>query len=661
MPSKKPNRAKEIIDKIFRDAEFAYGLKEFEGIKISEVLEITEEGKGRFSAKDLKTGKPRFVWDDKKQTGRPEEIVRQLWLHQLNTRYRYPFDRIDTEKDIHFGREIHAKAADLVVYKKDKITPHIIIEVKSPTEKKGIDQLKTYLNAEGSEIGVWSNGMTRVILYRPYPREFEDSLSEIPRSDQTIDDLFEVKKTWDGLNPKFDFIEIVKRIEELALAGSGANVFEETFKLIYAKLYDEKLARERREGREVIFRKYRAAEKTYQVINDELFKNAIAEWPDTFEPTDRVRLSPDRLNVCVGFLESIRLFETGQGEYEIIDGAFEHLITEVSKGKKGQYFTPRHVIKMCVKMLDPKDDERVIDPACGSGGFLLHAMYHVWDRYLTTEAAKKQYAAKFLFGLDFDDNMRRISQALMLIAGDGRHHIFKRDSLDARDWQRPESEDARVSLRPLLIALENASEARENQLTYRRLNFDLLLTNPSFAGENPDQGLLRQYELAKKDGHLRANVERHILFIERALDMLRPGGRMAIVLPQGVLNNTNMEYIREWLFEKARILAVVGLHGNTFKPHAGIKTSVLFLQKWGGDLPAEALAKAGAGEPLKDYPIFMAVSKKAGKDTSGDYVYKKDAGGNYVHDARGRKVLDHDLDEIAEAFVKFTKEQKFNF
>ncbi|MEK7542374.1 MAG: N-6 DNA methylase, partial [Patescibacteria group bacterium] len=245
----------------------------------------------------------------------------------------------------------------------------------------------------------------------------------------------------------------------------------------------------------------------------------------------------------------------------------------------------------------------------------------------------------------------RISQALMLIAGDGKHHIFKRDSLDARDWQGIESEEARVELKRLLTESNDSTESRENQLTYRHLNFDILLTNPPFAGENPDHALLRQYELARKDGgKLRNNVERHILFIERTLDMIRPGGRMAIVLPQGVLNNTSMQYIREWLFDKARILAVIGLHGNTFKPHTGTKTSVLFLQKWNKN-----------EKPLKDYPIFMAVSKKSGKDSSGDYVYKKDTKGNYVHSDKGRKVLDHDLDEIAAAFTKFAKEHNFNF
>lgn len=648
MPTIKPNKAEEIIGEIFKDQEMVFGLKEFAGIDIYKTLYISEEEPNRFYIKDIKTGSQKFVYDSVKKNGKPEEIVRQLWLHKLHSHYLYPFERIDTEKSIHFGREIHAKAADIIVYKPDKITPYIIIEVKNPNEKKGIDQLKTYLNSEGSEIGVWSNGIGKVVLYRPYPKEFEDSLVDIPRSDQTIDDLFEIKRKWVELNPKFDFIEVIKHIEELALAGSGANVFEEIFKLIYAKLYDEKLARERRENQEVLFRKCKQPEKTYEVING-LFRDAIKEWPDTFEITDRIRLSPARLSVCVPFLEDIRLFETGVAELEIIDAAFEYLITEVSKGKKGQYFTPRHVIKMCVKMLNPKDSEHIIDVACGSGGFLLHAMYYIWQK-ITSDAAKKDYASKYLFGIDFDDNMRRISQALMLIAGDGKHHIFKRDSLDARDWQGIESEDARVALRPLLHKFENLAEDKENNISYRFLDFNILLTNPPFAGENPEAGMLRQYELAKSDGKLKNNVERHILFIERSLDAVKPGGRLAIVLPQGVLNNTNMQYVREFLFNKARILAVVGLHGNTFKPHTGTKTSVLFLQKW----PENE-------EPLKDYPIFMAVSKKSGKDSSGEYVYKKDEKNNFVHDSRGRKVLDHDLDLIAEEFIKFAKKEGFSF
>ncbi len=647
MSTKKPNRAEEIIGKIFRDTEMAFGLKEFEGIDIYKVLEITEEEKGRYYLKDKKSGKSRFVFDEKKGTGKPEEIVRQLWLHKLNVHYKYPLDRMDTEKDIHFGREIHSKAVDIVVYKTDKITPYILVEVKAPTESKGIDQMKGYLNAEGSEIGVWSNGRKRVILYRPYPKEFDDTLPDLPAADKTIDDLLEEKKTYfEYTTTKVSLKDIVESMEELVLANSGDDVFTEVFKLVYAKLYDEQEAKLHRADNEVFFRKYRDPSKTYSVIND-LFKQAIKRWPGTFYEQENINLSAEHLSIVVGELERTRLFGS---DLSIIDEAFEHLIPEVAKGKKGQYFTPRHVISMAVKMLDPKADEYVIDPAAGSGGFLIGAMYWVKEKHLRdSEEAMREYAKDYVWGIDFAEEISKVSRALMLIAGDGRSHLFKLNSLDPREWQGEDSQllDARSKLQTRLLDMKSSADNAENKKNFHYMNFDVLLTNPPFAGEIKDQGLLRQYFFGKKKGKLVNKIERHILFIERTLDMLRKGGRMAIVLPQGVLNNTNMENVREYLFEKAKILAVVGLHGNTFKPHTGTKTSVLFLQKWGD-----------GNELQKDYPIFMAVSKKGGKDNSGDYVYKKGPNGEYVHDAKGRKVLDHDLDEIADGFLKFAKEQK---
>lgn len=649
MPTKKPNRTEEVIGKIFKDSELAYGLREFEGVDIFSVLEIIEEGRGRYYLKDLKTGKSRFVYDEKKESGKPEEIVRQLWLYKLNKHYNYPLDRMDTEKDIHFGREIHAKAVDIVVYKPDKITPYMLIEVKAPTESKGIEQMKGYLNAEGAEIGVWGNGIKRVILYRFYPREFNDTLPDLPKADQTIDDLLEAKKTYyDYTTTKINLKEAIDSMQELVLANAGVDVFNEVFKLIYAKLYDESEA-QLRPDKEVFFRKYRDLSKTYNTIND-LFKKAIKKWPGTFYEQENISLSPDHLSIVVGELERTRLFGS---DLSIIDEAFEYLIPEVAKGKKGQYFTPRHVINMAVKMLDPRPEEYVIDPAAGSGGFLINAMYSVKDRHLSgSEEAMREYAKEHIWGIDFADEISKTSRALMLVAGDGRSHLFKLNSLDPREWQGEEAQllDARSKLQTRLLDLGNGADNTENKKTFHYMNFDVLLTNPPFAGEIKDHGLLRQYFFGKKKGKLVNKIERHILFIERTLDMLRSGGRMAIVLPQGVLNNTNMEYVREYLIEKARILAVVGLHGNSFKPHTGTKTSVLFLQKW-----------SDKKEVPKDYPIFMAVSKKGGKDNSGDYIYKKDASGNHVHDAKGRKVLDHDLEEIADEFMKFAKEQKLNF
>lgn len=650
MPTQKLNKSKEIIDKVFKDNSVAYGLKEFENINLEEVLIITEEEKNRFYLKDIKSGKLKFVWDETKKSGKPEEIIRQLWLNKLHSDYQYPLDRIDTEKSIHFGREIHAKAADIIVYKKDKVTPYIIIEVKSPSESKGIEQLKGYLNAEGSEIGLWSNGIKHTILYRYYPKEFNDTLPDLPKADQTIDDLLEAKKTlFEYTTTKADLKAIVESMEELVLANAGVDVFFEVFKLIYAKLYDEREARINRQNNEVFFRKYKDTEKTYSVINN-LFKKAVIKWPGTFFEQENIRLSPEHLSIVVGELEKARLFGS---DLSIVDEAFEYLIPEVAKGKKGQYFTPRHVIAMAVKMLNPKKDEYVIDPACGSGGFLIGAMNWVKSNYLySSDEANKEYAKEHIWGIDFAEEISKVSRALMLIAGDGRSHIFKLNSLDPREWRGEDSEllDCRSKLVNRLLKTRNSVDDEENKKQFKYFDFDVLLTNPPFAGEIKDSGILRQYDFGKKKGKIVSNIERHILFIERSINMVKPGGRIAIVLPQGVLNNTNMHYVREYLFDKARILAVVGLHGNTFKPHTGTKTSVLFLQKWNTD-----------EGPLKDYPIFMAVSKKAGKDNSGDYVYKKDEKGNHVHDAKFHKVLDHDLDNIAEAFINFAKKQEFEF
>jgi len=540
---------REILDAIFKDPQIKYGLWEFSKLKIEEVLTIFEKEKDKFYVHCLKRDKDILVYDKNKNTSKPEEIIRQLWLVRLIKDYRYPLDRIELEKDIRFGREIHAKAADIVVYQEDKITPYIIIEVKSPTEEKGIDQLKTYLNAEGSPIGVWSNGKARVILYRPYPQQFEDTLTEIPRVDQTINDVLEEKKTLEKLTSDYDLTERIKILEELVLANAGVDVFQEVFKLIYAKLYDEKEAKSRPDH-EVYFRKSKDPKFTFDIIN-RLFKDSVEEWPGIFLRQDEIRLSPEHLSIVVSQLEDIKLLDTNLA---VIDAAFEYLLPEVAKGKKGQYFTPRHVIDMAVKMLNPHNKEYVIDPAAGSGGFLIHTMQWVWNNDLKDASHEKQvdYARRYLYGIDFDDKPVKISRALMLIAGDGRSHIFKLNSLNPKEWQGfdSEKEKARAELRERLLKTGDYDTDRTNEENFRNFAFDILFTNPPFAGEIREQLLLKDYELANKKGKLSKKVERDLLFIERALQLIKPGGRLAIVLPQGKLNNTNTKYVRQWLMEK---------------------------------------------------------------------------------------------------------------
>ncbi len=188
----------------------------------------------------------------------------------------------------------------------------------------------------------------------------------------------------------------------------------------------------------------------------------------------------------------------------------------------------------------------------------------------------------------------------------------------------------------------------------------MLMANPPFAGDIKESRIIHKYELGYNEKNKpKSKVGRDILFIERNLDLIKPGGRMAIVLPQGRFNNTSDKEIREFISERARIIAVVGLHVNTFKPHTGTKTSVLFLQKWDERLCPKK----------EDYPIFFAVSEKSGKDNSGEYVYVKNGEGKPKLDLNGHFIVDHDLHDqggelpkgIAEEFVEWAKKEKLSF
>ncbi len=177
------------------------------------------------------------------------------------------------------------------------------------------------------------------------------------------------------------------------------------------------------------------------------------------------------------------------------------------------------------------------------------------------------------------------------------------------------------------------------------------MTNPPFAGDISEKQILKNYELAKKKNKVLSKMDRHLLFIERNLNFLKEGGRMAIVLPQGVFNNTSEKRIREFISDKARILGVVSLHFNTFKPHTGTKTSVLFLQKWDSKLCPKK----------EDYPIFFAVSENGGKDNSGDYIFEKGKDKKVIIDKYGHPEINHDLFNIADEFIKFAKKENFSF
>jgi type I restriction enzyme M protein len=793
----------EKIYKIFSASDVKYGLSLFKLEEIRAVEDMIIEQDGEFRIKcQIK---------DRYKKAKPEEIVRQLWIYRLLNEYGYPKERIDVEMKVQFGSK--KGSADIVVFHENSYEFYIIFEVKRPDSKEGLDQLKSYCNAKGAPIGVWSNGNEMIILRREKPNIFV-KIPRIPKVTETLRDILTErwKLKWleehDELKQGNTTLKkILLNLEELVLGNAGVNPFEEIFKLIYAKLYDEWRGINDPSYHLEFFAGDRSPEQVKEAISN-LLEGAKREWPGVFEPTDKIKLKKHHLKVCVSFLQKIKLFNSN---LQIIDEAFEYLIPQVSRKKEGQFFTPRPVIDMIVKMLNPKASEFVIDPACGSAGFLLHSVMRVAGGMITGKPlheSARNFAQNKIYGIDFSEKAVKIAKAINLIVGDGKSHIYKDNSLAPDTWE----DETKAGLRSRLLRFPNdPKEDEKNQSNFLFFDFDVLMTNPPFAGTVKESDILRLYNLAKKNGRLVNKIGRHILFLERSLQFIKPGGRMAIVLPQGLLNNISAEYIRRFIIEEARILAVVGLHVNTFKPHTGTKTSVLFLRKyteeekekiqrirlkyeseweeflkklkekyqnlaWDSqidekDIPeelksfleiyfesreeieespaeeteieeteetekenkgrkpldvllqekyeleeelkkkieelesADKTRKARLKKEVKalrnqineltkeisertlagqislvlneekiteafkkywldgkvikemDYPIFFAVNEKPVKDESGEYRYKKKPDGSLVLDKHGHPVIDHDLDEIAEAFIKFAKEQ----
>lgn len=580
----------------------------------------------------------------------PEEVVRQLYLDKLINEYGYPKARIHVEYAVHFGREV--KRADIVITDRLQITSaYIVIELKKPKLKEGKEQLRSYCNATGATMAVWSNGKQISYYHRKDPNYFEE-IPNIPPNDKSLKDILQESFTFADLIDK-DILKtqekslknIVLEMEDEVLANSGVDIFEECFKFIFIKLYDE-LEGARDLTRNLEFKNYGESDSELKVKIEKLFDKAKKKWEGIFNNDEKIRLSPSHLKICIGSLERVNLFNSN---LEVIDDAFEYLVNKTAKGEKGQYFTPRYVIDMCVKMLNPKKEETMIDTASGSCGFPIHTCFYVWKNiyrekgieasHLFTAEKKipecEDYVKEKVFGIDFDEKSVRISKMLNLIAGDGHTNVLYLNSIDYEHWEEWTKDESWYDV--YNDGFKKLKQLRANKNENRDFNFDILMANPPFAGDIKEGRILSRYELGKKSKnnyYKQLNkVGRDILFIERNLDMLKPGGRMAIVLPQGRFNNSSDKYIREFIASKARILAVVGLHGNVFKPHTGTKTSVLFLQKWGGD--------DGKGGELchkvEDYNIFFATQSLPSKDNSGEKIYYG------TLDAHDHFIVKHDL------------------
>jgi len=626
---------------------------------------------------------------------KPEEIVRQLYATRLISQYDYPKKRLAFEYPVNFGRE--KKKADIVIFDKDRPdTAYIIVELKKPKLKDGKNQLRSYCNATGAPIGVWTNGEKISHYHRKDPNYFED-ITDIPKVSQSLKNILSERFTLKDLiikdkiaNERKSLKDIILEMEDEVLANAGVDVFEEVFKLIFTKLYDEYLSKKDKVNIEFYLDQnlddderadYEILKECLSKLNDKkfrvmefrntgqtdtelkkkiqiLFNQAKTQWTGVFPEGSEFELSDSHLSVCVSSLQDVKLFNSN---LLVVDEAFEYLVGKSAKGEKGQYFTPRHVIDMCVQMLNPKRGEHMIDTASGSCGFPVHTIFKLTGHLFTNAEITdedKQHVLK-VFGIDFDEKTVRVARTLNLIAGDGETNVLHLNTLDFDRWSDKTEKDKKW-INTYGKGFERLEKLRAEKGENKQFLFDILMANPPFAGDIKESRILHQYELGfKNNGKAQSKVGRDILFIERNLDFLKPGGRMAIVLPQGRFNNSSDKHIREFIAQHGRILAVVGLHQNTFKPHTGTKTSVLFVQKWDDKLCPK----------VDDYPIFFAVSEKGGKDNSGDYVYVKNGKGQYKLDKNGHLIVDHDLhshdgelpDGIAEAFIEWAKSEKLSF
>jgi type I restriction enzyme M protein len=608
----------------------------------------------------------------------PEEQVRQIMLMRLIQEFEYPKDWIKTEFGIQKGSK-RIGPADIVVFKdeksKDQENIWIIVETKRKERSDGIEQLKSYLApCLNAKFGIWFNGndITYIEVVREGDKfKFKDVL-KIPKCGETTIHLPEKK----DLKPAPELKSIFETCHNYIYANEGLlkeKVFNEVLKLIFIKMVDEKKISSKCEFGITTEEEEEIKEGKPSAFTDrikKLFEEVKLNYSDVFDPNERINLKPITLAFVVSQLQEYSLIETRS---DVKGTAFQTFVYAHQRGERGEFFTPHPIVELTVEMLDPKDDEKFIDPACGSGSFLVSVMNYVKEKFIKERPEKKSKANEFLkeyahahiAGIDINPDLSKVAKMHMILYDDGHTGIFSANSLSSFEELENFAAKARVP-RPL-TPLPNS--------------FDILMTNPPFGskGKITDKRILKQFELGykwkpacaeasagrqdkttgkwAKTDELQNGQVPDILFIERCLQLLKDGGRMAIVLPDGNLNNSSLCYVREFIQQKARILAVISMPVGTFM-QSGVnpKTSVLFLQK----LNEEELNKL----KKENYPIFMAVVEKIGYDLNSKtpkVMFKKDEQGEIINYDNGEPIIDTDIPNIAEAFREFKKKYSLDF
>lgn len=567
---------------------------------------------------DLATKKP---VDGRK----PEEPVRQEYEKTLHDDYGYKYEQLDIEVAIQRGAKSKNKQlrdwADIVIYKTDDKTKRDqnrdilgIVETKRPQREDGVRQLMSYMSASSALWGVWYNGSEVEYVYKDQStgevkRNF---IFQIPPNGYTLEDVGNLSKK--DLRPAKNLKVIFKRILNILYANTNISRREklgsEMIRLIFCKIWDEKLYPELPPKFKIGIHDSpddvkRNIESLFEEVKEELVEDGV------FDANEKILIDSKSVAYVVGELQQFSLMLTDK---DVVGDAFEVFAESKFVGEKGEFFTPREVVKMCVDIIDPQPEEKVLDPACGSGGFLIYALEHVWRNMGThpkykgvkdIQMERKKIAERNYFGIDKEIDLVKIAKAYMAIVGDGRGSIIQENTLhNYQDWNS----------RSEYLFLEDKKPKK----------FDVILTNPPFGAKIKviDDDTLKNFDLGHKwrfDKYSNKwfktkeiqKTEPQLLFIERCLDFLKEGGRMAIVLPDGVFGNPTDGWVRQWIRERAEILAIVDNPPDTFMPHTHTKTSVLFLRKW-------------KDSPRVNYPIFCGIVNKCGHDARGNDIRRED-------------------------------------
>lgn len=583
----------------------------------------------------------------------PEEVnAVQIYSRILVEDYGYPKSHIQTRPQFRVKASPsdadYKYPVDIVVFKdeqKKRGEELIVIECKKPTRQDGIEQLKHYLSFSDATLGVWFNGESTHYIQKVIVDgriNFNDHIINIPRYGQRLEDIgrFKRKDLKPTHNLKYKFMAIRNY-----LAGNAVGITEDTelakqiINIILCKLYDEKYTRAED------YVQFRAGinEDVNEIqtrINNR-FDDAKNRFPDVLTNEDHISLDPKSLAYVVSELQDYSLMTA---QRDVVGDAFEVFIHRALKGGQGQYFTPKNVVKCAVQILDPSGNDKIIDPACGSGGFLIEGLKYLhtkieaegekynWPDEMIQEEKVAKANINFC-GIEKDSFLSKVVKAYMILMGDGKSGIFCEDSLNfPTDWN---------------IGTQNRIKLN---------SFNMLLANPPFGAKIPVKGArkLAQFPLGYKwkfnkkkkiweqTSKVLDSEAPQILFLDRCLDLVCEGGKLAIVLPDGVLSNPTDGYIVQHLLTRAEIIGLIDLPMSTFLPYTPTKTHLLFLRK--------------TSNPRKDYEFFMSYAKTCGHDKRGreiktdeialipDHINKLMAGQITEHSHLGWKMRIKDLE-----------------